>query len=64
MNKYEWQNMPFNWSPGLAITNTGLLLSNWVQSAAFTKDFKPADLPGELCLERSRGVVFFVIEIE
>jgi hypothetical protein len=61
---YQWQKMPATWAPDITATNTGLSLSDWNRSAAFTKDCKPAILPGELFFERSSGVVYFDIEIE
>src|SRR5437879_4292908 len=61
---YEWQKMPASWRPALRITNISLSLSGWNRSAAFTKDCKPQQLPGELFFERSSGFVYFDIEVE
>ena len=52
------------WAPDITVTNMHLSLTDWNRSAAFTKDCKPAQLPGELFFERSSGVVYFDIEIE
>ena len=61
---YEWQKMPASWTPDITVTNAGLSLSDWNRSAAFTKDCKPAILPGELFFEHSSGVVYFDIQVE
>lgn len=61
---YEWQKMPAGWTPDITALNADLRLSDWNRSAAFTKDFKPQELPGDLFFERSRGVVYFDIEVE
>ena len=63
-HNYEWQKMPASWTPDITVTNAGLSLTDWNRSAAFTKDCKPALLPGELFFERSSGVVYFDIEVD
>ena len=48
----------------LTVTNLNLDSAEWSQSAAFTKDFKPQQIPGELFFERQKGIVYFDLEIE
>jgi|GEM_PF-3383032 len=62
--KFDWQQMPINWKPGLAVTNLDLDSAEWSQSSGFTKDCKPQQIVGELFFERQKGIVYFDIEIE
>jgi hypothetical protein len=61
-HNYEWQKMPAGWMPNFMDKNADVSLTNWYHSAAFTKDCKPPELPGELFFERLSGVVYFSIE--
>jgi hypothetical protein len=62
--QFQWQRTPSNWKPALTVTNLNLDSAQWSQSAAFTKDCKPQQIPGELFFERQKGIVYFDLEIE
>jgi hypothetical protein len=62
--QFQWQRTPFDWKPALTVTNLDLDTAEWSQSAAFTKDCKPQQIPGELFFERQKGIVYFDLEVE
>jgi hypothetical protein len=62
--QFQWRQTSSDWKPGLMVTNLNLDLAEWCQSAAFTKDCKPQQIPGELFFERQKGVVYFDLEVE
>lgn len=62
--QFQWQRTPSDWKPALTVTNLNLDSAEWSQSAAFTKDCKPQQIPGELFFERQKGIVYFDLEIE
>jgi len=62
--QFQWQRTPADWKPALTVTNLNLDAAEWSQSAAFTKDCKPQQIPGELFFERQKGIVYFDLEIE
>jgi len=62
--QFQWQRTPPDWKPALTVTNLNLGSTEWSQSAAFTKDCKPQQIPGKLFFERQKGVVYFDLEIE
>ena len=62
--KYEWQKMPASWTPDISVEDANEPLPDWNHSAAFTKDCKPSQSPGELYFERSSGVVYFDIKVQ
>lgn len=62
--QFQWQRTPPDWKPALTVTNLNLDSAEWSQSAVFTKDCKPQQIPGELFFERKQGIVYFDLEIE
>jgi hypothetical protein len=62
--QFQWQRTPPDWKPALTVTNLNLDSAEWSQSAAFTKDCKPQQIPGQLFFERQKGIVYFDLEIE
>lgn len=62
--QFEWERMQAVWKPELTITNLKLESAEWSQSTAFTKEYKPQQIPGKLFFERQKGVVYFDLEIE
>ena len=61
---FQWQRTPSDWKPALSVTNLNLDSAVWSQSAMFTKDCKPQQIPGALFFERQKGIVYFDLEIE
>lgn len=62
--EFQWQRTSPEWKPALTVTNLNLDMAEWSQSAAFTKDYKPQQIPGQLFFERQKGIVYFDLEIE
>ncbi len=62
--QFQWQRVPPDWKPALTVTNLNLDSAEWSQSAAFTKDCKPQQVPGQLFFERQKGIVYFDLEVE
>ncbi len=62
--QFQWQRTSPDWKPALTVTNLNLDSAEWSQSAAFTKDCKPQQIPGKLFFERQKGVVYFDLELE
>jgi hypothetical protein len=60
--QYQWQRPSPDWKPALTVTNLNLDMAEWSQSAAFTKDCKPEQYPGQLFFERQKGIVYFDFE--
>jgi hypothetical protein len=62
--QFQWQPASATWKPELTVAILNLDSAEWSQSAAFTKDCKPQQMPGKLFFERKKGVVYFDLEIE
>jgi hypothetical protein len=62
--KFQWQRTSPDWKPALTATNLDLASAEWSQSAVFTTDCKPQQIPGQLFFERQKGIVYFDLEIE
>jgi hypothetical protein len=62
--QFQWQRTSSDWKPALTVTNLNLESAEWSQSAVFTTDCKPQQIPGQLFFERQRGIVYFDLEIE
>jgi hypothetical protein len=64
VQKFQWQRTPPGWVPTLKVSDLNLDSAEWSQSAAFTKDIKPQQIPGDLFFECQKGIVYFDLEIE